>query len=647
MPGISFKAVVESPALKQQGLRSKSGGIFSLSVNIYGPLETAPQVGHSLSAESAFLQHPLFLDNGLKYFNPQMVPSGGGMDDLTHLVGLTEDDFKAKALSDEVERVLESLDYFADLGYDGHDPVAIVQPEAIAIQLQMPKDDIPSYSTGGILADAMGLGKTLTMISAIVSSSDQAKRNFARSGYEGTSDVSTWPSRGNSCRCDTHAYANPGAVEVGVFHGKSRPKKPQDTIDCDIVLTTYVTLAMDSHWIRNQTSDQFKAAASLSSVHRWCLTGTPIQNHIGDLVSLLRFLHLEPFSQSSVFRQHILEPLSRDTPDRAFRLKALLSSVCLRRSEKLLQLPDSRVEHVTVMLRPEERLVYDGILDKCASGLDNVASSRVKIKKYSILFTAIMKLRRLCNHGTFPVSRRGLASVFPAAPNADDEQDCDFYSGADEDSLELAITAGLCPQCGKDLSPVRRSVKATISHRSNGSLSETTPRSASPMVQLSSTSQSEGLRYSLSSKLQAVVDRVERAEYGSKSLVFSYWTATLDMIDEHLREKQTQYLRIDGKVAYSDRLRVLEQFTSSDVPVLLMSIQTGAVGLTLIAADYVHIVEPQWNPSVEEYTVKGSVKENIVNLQRKKRNLARFTLDGTADGSPDSLDNLKFVLDFD
>lgn len=65
------------------------------------------------------------------------------------------------------------------------------------------------------------------------------------------------------------------------------------------------------------------------------------------------------------------------------------------------------------------------------------------------------------------------------------------------------------------------------------------------------------------------------------SLVFSYWTATLDMLERHLQQIGVSYLRIDGRVPYKDRLNVLERFKTSplaDIPVLLMSIQTGAVG---------------------------------------------------------------------
>ncbi|OCL09465.1 DNA repair protein rad5 [Glonium stellatum] len=96
-----------------------------------------------------------------------------------------------------------------------------------------------------------------------------------------------------------------------------------------------------------------------------------------------------------------------------------------------------------------------------------------------------------------------------------------------------------------------------------------------------------------------------------------------------------------------------------------MSVETGAVGLTLTVANHVHIVEPQWNPSVEEqaiaralrmgqtrtvtvikYVTEKTVEQNILMLQKKKSRLAKFSLDGgTDDNATGKLDDLKFVLD--
>jgi len=64
----------------------------------------------------------------------------------------------------------------------------------------------------------------------------------------------------------------------------------------------------------------------------------------------------------------------------------------------------------------------------------------------------------------------------------------------------------------------------------------------------------------------------------SNSLVFSYWTRTLDLAENYLRSSSINFLRIDGNVDFKRRLEILQQFRTLDVPVLLMSIQTGAVG---------------------------------------------------------------------
>jgi SNF2 family DNA or RNA helicase len=201
-------------------------------------------------------------------------------------------------------------------------------------------------------------------------------------------------------------HVEPNTLKTVRFHGKARPTSPSQVIDHDIVFTTYATLSASykkcgvlhqvnwyrvvldegkleslivnllnpqesplpqadlnlAHWIRNENSTQYKAATSLNSLRRWCLTGTPIVNKLGDLVSLLRFLHFEPFSSPAVFYQYILQPLREDSGSGALGLRALLRMICLRRDERLLKLPKTRLEQIEGTLQQEERQLYSDIM---------------------------------------------------------------------------------------------------------------------------------------------------------------------------------------------------------------------------------------------------------------------------------------------
>lgn len=108
-PDVFHNATIEWDKLKQLRAKSNPTKQVSLSINICGPVDIADRVGATLSEVSAFLQHPFFLDRRYRYFNPQIFRAGSEMEDLTHLVGLTELDMKARALSDEVDGVLQSL----------------------------------------------------------------------------------------------------------------------------------------------------------------------------------------------------------------------------------------------------------------------------------------------------------------------------------------------------------------------------------------------------------------------------------------------------------------------------------------------------------------------------------------------------------
>jgi SWI/SNF-related matrix-associated actin-dependent regulator of chromatin subfamily A3 len=106
----------------------------------------------------------------------------------------------------------------------------------------------------------------------------------------------------------------------------------------------------------------------------------------------------------------------------------------------LFNLPEPRFEQESVTLHKTERALYDRILTQCARDIDNAVSSRVKIKKYGTLFTAIMKLRRLCNHGIFSLSSTSNTTAFIRFTPGSGEG-CEFCNGDDEDKLKLVIHA--------------------------------------------------------------------------------------------------------------------------------------------------------------------------------------------------------------
>lgn len=258
---------------------------------------------------------------------------------------------------------------------------------------------------------------------------------------------------------------------------------------------------------------QFKSTVSIKSFRRCCLTGTPIQNSLNDLVSLLSFLHFEPFPSGTVFARHILDPLGSDSENGSRGLRELLRTICLRRDTRLLKLPEARFECVGVTLQQEERALYDKVMAQCARDIDEAVSSRAKIRKYGILFTTMMKLRRLCNHGTFTHSSQP-NSVAEAVPDLGAaEQGCEFCNGVDEDKFELVNQNSLCSECGRELPSTPRPgtstprILVTLSSEESTRMNNlTTPNG------VSNTHDSRGV----STKVQAVINRLNQTENGSK-----------------------------------------------------------------------------------------------------------------------------------
>lgn len=154
-----------------------------------------------------------------------------------------------------------------------------------------------------------------------------------------------------------------------------------------------------------------------------------------------------------------------------------------------------------------------------------------------------------------------------------------------------------------------------------------------------------------SAKLELLLDQLdESVAAGHKALVFSQWTSLLDLTEPHLRDHGIGFVRLDGSTR--DRESVVREFQGEDgPPVMLLSLKAGGTGLNLTAADQVFLLDPWWNPAVEDQAAdrahrigqqrpviihrivaESTIEEQILALQERKRAVAAAAL-GTGDAA--------------
>ena len=143
-----------------------------------------------------------------------------------------------------------------------------------------------------------------------------------------------------------------------------------------------------------------------------------------------------------------------------------------------------------------------------------------------------------------------------------------------------------------------------------------------------------------SGKMELVLNKLrELVLSGKKILVFSSFTSLLDLVAEDLNKENLSYLMLTGSMRQKDREKVVKQFQNNeDKKIFLISIKAGGAGLNLTAAEYVFILDPWWNPFIEEQAIarahrigqkqqvhvvkfisKNSIEEKIQKLQNRKK----------------------------
>jgi superfamily II DNA or RNA helicase len=166
-----------------------------------------------------------------------------------------------------------------------------------------------------------------------------------------------------------------------------------------------------------------------------------------------------------------------------------------------------------------------------------------------------------------------------------------------------------------------------------------------------------------SAKVERLRESLETvAAEGHKALVFSQWTSLLDLIEPHLRAAAIGFTRLDGSTV--DRAGVVGQFQDvNGPPVLLISLKAGGTGLNLTAADHVFLMDPWWNPAVEDQAAdrahrigqdrpvmvyrlvaEDTVEERILVLQEAKRGIADAALGDAAAAASLTRDDLLALL---
>jgi SNF2 family DNA or RNA helicase len=267
------------------------------------------------------------------------------------------------------------------------------------------------WGLGACLADDMGLGKTIQTLTLLL-------HNLTEGGKEvsptlvicPTSVVQNW-------RREAQQFAP--ALSVMVHHGTERKKGTafqKQVRQHQLVLTSYGLLQRDTEalqqieWggvildeaqnIKNPETKQARAARSLRAAYRIALTGTPVENHVGDLWSIMEFLNPGLLGTQADFRRNFLLPIqaSRDT-ETAERLKRLTAPFILRRlkSDKSIiqDLPDKQEMKVFCNLTKEQTSLYAAVLKDLDNGLEKAGN---EIQRKGIVLATLAKLKQVCNH---------------------------------------------------------------------------------------------------------------------------------------------------------------------------------------------------------------------------------------------------------
>jgi superfamily II DNA or RNA helicase len=427
------------------------------------------------------------------------------------------------------------------------------------------------HELAGILADDMGLGKTAQTLAHLLLEKEAGRLDKPALVVLPTSLIFNWKREAERFAPD---------LRVLSLHGKDRAERFPLIPESDVCLTTYPLLWRDAETlsrqefhllildeaqtVKNASSQAAQTVRTIQARHRLCLTGTPLENHLGELWSQFDFLLPGFLADGKSFAKTWRTPIEKhgDTLRRDLLAARIKPFILRRRKEDVAkELPPKTIVVRQIELEGGQRDLYETVRSAMDIRVREEIASKGFNRSQIVILDALLKLRQVC---------------------------CD--------PRLLKLDAA-------------KKVKERA-------------------------------------KLDQLMDMLpELVDEGRKVLVFSQFTSMLALIAEELNKAKIEFTLLTGDT--TDREGVIKGFQEGAIPVFLISLKAGGVGLNLTAADTVIHYDPWWNPAVEnqatdrahrlgqtknvfvyKLVVAGSIEEKILALQERKAELAAGVLSG-------------------
>ena len=397
------------------------------------------------------------------------------------------------------------------------------------------------FGLGACLADDMGLGKTIELIAFLLHGREGKGNGEVEVMGGATDSVSLGPTL---LICPMSVAGNwhreferfSPSLKVMVHHGTDRLSgKPfEDEISKrDVIITTYSLAQRDVDvlsavsWrhlvldeaqnIKNPSARQTQAIKKIKAGNRIALTGTPVENRLSELWSIMDFLNPDYLGSAKSFRKDFVLPIERyRSKERSEMLRGIVQPFVLRRLKTdptiINDLPEKMEMKVNYNLTPEQASLYAAVVDEMLGKIELSDG----IERKGQILSALTKLKEICNH--------------PA----------------------LFLQDG-----------------STLDGRS-GKLS----------------------------RLEEMLYEVTAA--GERALIFTQYAGMGTMLRHHLQKQLgCEVLFLHGGTPKKQRDSMIQRFQSGGLPLFVLSLKAGGLGLNLTAANHVFHYDRWWNPAVE------------------------------------------------